>query len=66
MKPDMTLIVAVHRNQSGADIHTLNNLLQLYVSACHTENETVAYRAKRELTAAMIEREWNQAALVRE
>jgi hypothetical protein len=27
MKPDMGLIVAVQRNQTGADIHKLNNLL---------------------------------------
>ncbi len=65
MKPDMGLIIAVHRNQTGADTHKLNNLLHQYVCACHTENETLAYRAKHELTAVMIEREWNQATPVR-
>ena len=65
MKPDAGLIVAVQRNQTGADIHKLNNLLHQYVCACHTKNDTLASRAKHELTAVMIEREWNQATPVR-
>ncbi len=65
MTPDVGLIVAVQRNQTGADVHKLNNLLHQYVWACYTENETLAYRAKHELTAVMIEREWNQSVLIR-
>jgi hypothetical protein len=61
MKPDVGLIVAVQRNQTGANIHKLNNLLHQYVCACHTENEPLADRAKHELMAAAIEREWKQA-----
>ncbi len=61
MKPDMGLIVAVQRNQTGADVHKLNNLLHQYVCACYTENDTLAFRAKHELMVVMIEREWNQA-----
>ena len=47
MKPDWGLIVAVERNQTGADIHKLNNLLHQYVCACHTENDTVADNGAR-------------------
>jgi hypothetical protein len=61
MKPDMGLIVAVPRNQTGADIQKLNNLLHQYVCACHTRNDTLAYRAKQELMAVMIEKECNQS-----
>jgi hypothetical protein len=61
MKPDVGLIVAVQRNQTGADVHKLNNLLHRYVCACHTENETLADRAKHELMAVAIGREWEQA-----
>jgi hypothetical protein len=46
MKPDVSLIVAVQRNQTGADIHKLNNLLHKYVRACHAKNDTLADRAK--------------------
>jgi tricorn protease-like protein len=66
MKPDVGLIVAVQRNQTGADIHTLNNLLHQYVCACHTENDMLADRAKRDLIALMIERVWKPATPVRE
>ena len=62
MKPDMGLIVAVQRNQTGANIHKLNNLLNQYVCACHTENYTLADRGKRELMAVLIEREQKQSA----
>ena len=65
MKPDVSLIVAVQRNQTGADTHKLNNLLHQYVCACYTKNDTLAGRAKHELMAVMIEREWNQATPVR-
>ncbi|MGC2208525.1 MAG: hypothetical protein WA532_00315 [Candidatus Korobacteraceae bacterium] len=58
MKPDWGLIVAVQRNQTGANIHKLNNLLNQYVCACHTENDTLAERAKHELMAVAIESEW--------
>ena len=64
MKLDLGLIVAVQRNQTGADTHKLNNLLHQYVCACHTKNGTLADRAKHELMAVMIEREWNQATPV--
>ena len=61
MKPDWGLIVAVERNQTGADIHKLNNLLHQYVCACHAKNDTLADRSKHELMAVLIEREWRQA-----
>ncbi len=56
MKPDMGLIVAVQRNQTGADIHKLNNLLHQYVCACQSSNDTLADRAKHELMDVLIER----------
>lgn len=62
MKPDAGLIVAVQRNQTGADIHELNNLLHVYMCACHTTNHTLADRAKHKLTAVLIEREWKALA----
>jgi predicted sugar kinase len=65
MKPDWGLIVAVERNQTGADIHRLNNLLHQYVCACHTENDTLAARAKHDLMAVVVQREWKQAARVK-
>jgi hypothetical protein len=65
MKPDAGLIVAVQRNQTGADIHKLNNLLHMYMCACHTENDMLAARAKHELMAVVIEREWKQASPVK-
>ncbi len=65
MKPDVGLIVAVQRHQTGADIHKINNLLHQYMCACHTDNSMLADRAKHELTAVMIEREWNQATMIR-
>jgi predicted sugar kinase len=65
MKPDWGLIVAVERNQTGSNIHKLNNLLHQYVCACHTENDTVADRAKHELMAVVIQREWKQASPVK-
>jgi predicted sugar kinase len=65
MKPDWGFIVAVQRNQTGADIHKLNNLLHQYVCACHTKNDTMANRAKHDLMAVVIERDWKQAAPVK-
>ena len=65
MKPDVGLIVAVQRNQTGANVHKLNNLLNQYFCACHAENDTLANRAKHELMAVAIEREWKQASLVK-
>jgi hypothetical protein len=59
------LIVAVQRNRTGANIHKLNNLLHQYVWACHAKNNTLADRAKHELMAMMIEREWNQATPIK-
>jgi hypothetical protein len=47
------------------NIHRLNNLLHQYVCACHTENDTVADRAKHDLMAVVIQREWKQAAPVK-
>jgi hypothetical protein len=61
MKPDAGLIVAVQRNQTGANIHTLNNLLHQYEWACHLENHTLADHARQELMAVLIESEWRQA-----
>ena len=55
MRPDVGLIVAVQRNQTGANIHKLNNLLQQYVCACHSKNDTLAERAKHDLMAVVIE-----------
>lgn len=66
MNPDVGLIVAVQRNQTGADIHRLNNLLHLYMYACHTKNDTLADCAKHDLIAVMIESEWKQANPVSE
>jgi hypothetical protein len=65
MKPDVGLIVAVQRNQSGANVHKLNNLLHQYVCACHAENDKVAGRAKHEIISVVMEREWKQAAPVK-
>jgi hypothetical protein len=65
MKPDVGLIVAVQRNQTGAEIHKLNNLLHQYVCACHMENRKLAARAKHELIAAMIEKETKRALAVK-
>jgi len=64
MKPDLGLIVAVQRNQTGANCHKLNNLLNQYVCACYLENDTLADSTKHELMALAIEREWQQATLV--
>lgn len=58
MKPDAGLVVAVQRNQTGADTHKLNNLLHLYMCACYTRNHTLADRAKHKLMAVLIEKEW--------
>jgi hypothetical protein len=49
MKPDAGLIVAVRRNQTGAHIHKINNLLNQYVLACHTDNRELADRARHAL-----------------
>jgi hypothetical protein len=57
MKPDAGLIVAVHRVQTGAEVHKLNNLLHQYVCACHTENRKLADRARHELIAVVTEKE---------
>ena len=65
MKPDVGLIVAVQRIQTGANIHKLNNLLHQYVWACHAKNNILADRAKHELMAMVIQREWKQAAPVK-
>ena len=65
MKPDVGLVVAVQRNQTGADIHTLNNLLHQYVLACYAKNDTLADRAKHDLIAVLIERERKQATPVK-
>ncbi|MGC2208824.1 MAG: hypothetical protein WA532_01835 [Candidatus Korobacteraceae bacterium] len=65
MKPDWGLIVAGERNQTGANVHKLNNLLNQYVCACHAENDTLANRAKHELMAVAIEREWKLASPVK-
>jgi hypothetical protein len=61
MKPDAGLIVAVHRIQTGAEIHKLNNLLHQYVCACYTENRKVADRARHELVAVVTQRESEHA-----
>jgi hypothetical protein len=66
MKPDAGLIIAVRRNQTAADIHKLNNLLHLYVLACHTTNHTLSDRAKHKLMAVLIERGWKQSTPVRD
>ena len=65
MKPDVGLIVAVQRNQTGAEIHKLNNLLHQYVCACHMENRKMADRAKHELIAVVIEKETKRAILAK-
>ena len=65
MKPDAGLIVAVQRNQTGANIHKLNNLLDQYVCACYMTDHTLADRAKHELMAVAIQREWKQASPVK-
>ena len=61
MKPDAGLIVAVQRNQTGANIHKLNNLLHQYEWACHAKNNTLADHARHELMAVLIESEWRKA-----
>ena len=60
MKPDVGLIVAVQRSQTGADIHALNNMLHQYVWACYAKDHTLADRAKHDLMAVLIEKEWRQ------
>ncbi len=65
MKPDVGLIVAVQRNQTGADVHRLNNLLHLYVCACYAKDNALADRGKHELMAVLIEKERNQVAQTR-
>ena len=66
MKPDMGLIVAVQRNQTGANIHTINNLLHQYVLACYAKDHMLADGARHDLMAVLIEREWRQANPVRD
>ena len=53
MKPDVGLIVAVRRNQTGAHIHKINTLLHQYVLACHTDNRELADDARHELIAVV-------------
>lgn len=65
MKPDLALIVAVQRNQTGADIHKLNSLLHLYINRCYLIDHTLADRAKHELMAVLIERERKQATQIK-
>lgn len=57
MEPDVTLIVAVQRHQTGANVHALNNLLARYVFACSADKYTVADRARHELVATLVEDE---------
>jgi hypothetical protein len=61
MKPDAGLIVAVQRNQTGANIHTLNNMFQKYLWACYAKDHTLADRAKHDLIAVLIEKERKRA-----
>jgi hypothetical protein len=65
MKPDAGLIVAVQRNQTGSNIHKLNNLLHQYVCACYMKDHTLADQAKHQLMAVVIQGEWKQAAPVK-
>ncbi len=65
MKPDTGLIVAVHRVQTGAEIHKVNNLLHQYVCACHTENRKLADRAKHALIAVVSEKQLKSALLMK-
>ena len=57
MKPDAGLIVAVHRVQTGAEVHKLNNLLHQYVCACHVEDRKLADRARHALIAVVTRKE---------
>jgi hypothetical protein len=59
MKPDVGLVVAVQRNQTGADIHTVNNLLHIYINRCYLNDHTLADRAKHELMSMLVAKEWN-------
>jgi hypothetical protein len=61
MKPDLSLIVAVQRAQTGAEIHRLNNLLHQYVCACYTDNRKLAECARHELIAVVVEKESKRA-----
>ena len=61
MEPEIGLVVAVQRTQTGADVHRLNNLLQRYVLACYAENAALAACAKDELVATLIDRERTKA-----
>jgi hypothetical protein len=54
MKPDWGLIVAVERNQTGSNIHKLNNLLHQYVS----EGERELFRWLREQFADWMVLAW--------
>jgi hypothetical protein len=60
MKPDVQLMLAVQRVQSGAEVHKLNNLLHQYLCACHTENRPLADRAKHKLIAVVIQKDWQR------
>ena len=61
MKPDVGLIVAVQRVQTGAEVHKLNNLLHQYVCACQLEDRKLADRARHELIAVVMEKESKHA-----
>jgi hypothetical protein len=60
MKPDVQLMIAVQRVQSGAEIHKLNNLLHQYMCACHAENRPLADRAKHKLMAVVLQKQWQR------
>ena len=53
VKPDVGLIVAVRRNQTGAHIHKINNLVYQYELACHTNNRELADDARHALIAVI-------------
>ena len=57
MKPDVSLIVAVQRHQTGANVHTLNNLLARYVLACSANHSAMAESAKQDLIVTLVENE---------
>lgn len=46
---DTALIIAVHRNANGANVHRLNNALQRYELACYAGQAEIKQRAEHEL-----------------
>ena len=49
MKPNMSLLVAIHRSSTGANVHRLQNLVTAYVGFCELDMPEEADQFKRRL-----------------